>query len=177
MKDLKALLRHDIEMLYSVEEQIKDALPAMIEKATHTTLKSSLQEHLEITRIHQQRLVTIREILGSSEEDVTRYSGVLASIMGGVTDKGIDGIIDAGEKIMAENLEDEVMDAAIIAACQKVEHYEITCYGTAKSFAEQLGLSELADLLDETLMEEKEADLMLTQLAESEINLRAEVGH
>ena len=177
MNDLRALLKHDIQMLYSTEEQIIDALPAMAERATNPNLRDALRQHLEITKRQRERLDQIRQMLPADDEDITRYSGVLASLMGGTKDKGMDGIIEAGEKIMAENISDEVMDAAIIGACQKVEHYEIACYGTARSFAEQLGLHEVARLLEETLMEEKEADMRLTSLAESEVNMRAEMHH
>ena len=83
-------------------------------------------------------------MLGSDKEDVTRYSGVLANLMGGTTCEGMEGIIDEGQKIMQENLSDRVMDAAIIGGSQKIEHFEIASYGTARRFAKQLGLTEVA---------------------------------
>ena len=176
MNDLRALLKHDIQMLYSAEEQIIEALPAMITRASNPGLKQALEQHLRVTEQQRDRLNQVREILGASEEDVTRYSGVLATMMGGTKCKGMDGLIDEGQKIMAENLSDEVMDAAIIGGCQKIEHYEIACYGTARTYAEQLGLIDVAQLLQQTLMEEHDADDRLTTLATSDVNLRAEVG-
>ena len=95
---------------------------------------------------------------------------------GGAKCKGMEGLIDEGQKIMAENLSDEVMDAVIIGGNQKIEHHEIASYGTARTYAQELGLTEVAQLLQETLEEEYRADEMLTTLATSSINLKAEVG-
>ena len=176
MNDLKALLRHDVQMLCSVEEQIIEALPAMIARAQSPALKQALQDHLRVTERQRDRLDQVRDLLGASEEDVTKYSGVLAGLMGGTKCKGMDGIIDEGQKIMAENLSDEVMDAAIIGGSQKIEHFEIASYGTARTFARQLGLTNVAELLQQTLDEEYMADQELTSLAEQSINQRASVG-
>ena len=96
--------------------------------------------------------------------------------MGGTKCKGMDGIIDEGEKIMAENLSNEVMDAAIIAACQKVEHFEIASYGTARTYAQELGLTQVQQLLQQTLDEEYMADQELTGIAEQRVNQRAMSG-
>lgn len=174
MTDLKALLRHDVQMLYSAEEQIIEALPAMIARATNPALKTALQEHLTVTERQRERLDQVKQLLGANEEDVTRYSGVLATLMGGTKCKGMDGIIDEGQKIMAENLSDEVMDAAIIGGSQKIEHFEIAAYGTARTYAEQLGLMDVAQLLQQTLIEEHDADDRLTALAVADVNVRAE---
>jgi ferritin-like metal-binding protein YciE len=176
MNDLKALLRHDIQMLCSVEEQIIEALPAMIEKASTPALKDALQQHLDVTRGQRSRLDQVREMLGVNEEDVTRYSGVLATMMGGTKCKGMDGLIEEGQKIMSENISDEVMDAAIIGGCQKIEHYEIAAYGTARTYAEQLGMIDVAQLLQQTLLEEHDADDRLTALATAHVNVKAEAG-
>jgi len=176
MNDLKALLKHDVQMLVSVEDQIIKALPAMIKRATSQQLKKALDEHLNITKRQRLRLDQINQLMSASEEDVTKYSGVLANLMGGTKCKGMDGIIDEGEKIMAENLSDEVMDAAIIGACQKVEHFEIASYGTARTYAQELGLTQVAQLLQQTLDEEYMADQELTSLAEQRINQRAMSG-
>jgi ferritin-like metal-binding protein YciE len=175
MTDLKALLRHDIQNMRSAEEQIIDAMPAMIEKASNPALKEALQQHLLVTERQLDRLEQVNQLLGASVEDATRYSGVLATVMGGATCKGMEGIIDEGKKIMAENLSDEVMDAAIIGGSQKIEHFEIACYGTARTYAEQLNLTEVAQLLQQTLLEEHDADDRLTALAVSNVNVRAEV--
>ncbi len=96
--------------------------------------------------------------------------------MGGVKCKGIVGLIEEGEKVMAENLEDEVMDAAIIGCSQKIEHFEIASYGTVRTYAEQLGLQDVAQLLQLTLDGEYRADELLTNLAVTSVNLQAEVG-
>lgn len=176
MNDLKALLKHDVQMLVSVEDQIIEALPAMIARASNQQLKKALDEHLNITKRQRQRLDQVNQLLKASEEDVTRYSGVLANLMGGTKCKGMDGIIDEGQKLMAENISDEVMDAAIIGACQKVEHFEIASYGTARTYAQELGLTQVAQLLQQTLDEEYMADQELTGLAEQRINQQAMSG-
>jgi ferritin-like metal-binding protein YciE len=176
MNDLRALLKHDVQMLYSAEEQIIEAMPAMIAKAANPKLKEALQQHLRVTEMQRERLNQVREMLDVSKEDVTRYSGVLATVMGGTKCKGMEGLIEAGQKIMAENLTDEVMDAAIIGGSQKIEHFEIAAYGTARTYAEQLGLIEVAQLLQQTLLEEHDADDRLTALATAEVNLKAEAG-
>ena len=176
MNDLKALLRHDIQMLYSAEEQIIEAMPAMIARASNPSLKQALEQHLDITRRQKDRLDQVRQMLGVDKDDVTRYSGVLATVMGGTKCKGMEGLIDEGQKIMAENISDEVMDAAIIGGCQKIEHFEIAAYGTARTYAEQLGLIDVAQLLQQTLMEEHDADDRLTALAVADVTVRAEIG-
>ena len=176
MKDLRALLKHDVQMLRSAEEQITQAMPAMIARASNPQLKQALEQHLRVTENHVMRLDQISQMLGSDEDSVKKYSGVLAQLMGGTKCKGMDGLIDEGQKIMAENLEDEVMDAAIIAGNQKIEHFEIASYGTARSYAEQLGLTEVASLLQQTLNEEYQADQILTSLAVNTVNLQAEMA-
>jgi ferritin-like metal-binding protein YciE len=172
MKDLKGLLRHEIEDLYSVEEQIIAALPLMIEKADNPTLKTALEEHLEVTKEQKKRLDQIQKQLGPQERG---KKGFLSGLLSGKHEcKGMKGIIEEGNKIMAEDLSPEVMDAAIVAAAQKVEHYEICGYGTARSYARELGLTKIQQLLQQTLDEEYEADDLLTVLAESSINEEAE---
>ncbi|HVG40990.1 MAG TPA: ferritin-like domain-containing protein [Chitinophagaceae bacterium] len=176
MNDLMQLLRHDVMMLQSAEEQIITAMPAMIAKVKNPALKQALEQHLRITERQNDRIEQVRQMLGANDDSVKKYSGVLATLMGGVKCKGMDGLIEEGQKIMAENLSPEVMDAAIIGGCQKIEHFEIASYGTARTFAEQLGLTEVAQLLQQTLDEEYEADQILTGLAVSQINQNAESG-
>ena len=174
LNDLKDLLRHEIEDLYSAEEQITEALPKMIEKANNETLKKSLAEHLEITRLHIKRLDQVQKIIGTHEEK-GRKKGFLSGLFGGKHEcKAMKGIIEESNKIMGEDMNPEVMDAAIIGSAQKVEHYEICGYGTARSFARELNLTKVVELLQETLDEEYEADGLLTVLAESSINKQAE---
>lgn len=176
MNDLRALLLHDTQLLLSAEEQLLEALPVMRDKASNPALKQALDEHLEQTRMHCDRLNRMRQQMNIREEDVTKYTGVLATVMSDPTTcRGMRGLIEEGQQLMAENLSPEVMDAAIIGSCQKVEHFEIAAYGTARSFAEQLGLTEMVNLLQQTLDEEYTADRRLTDLAESHVNQEAEM--
>jgi ferritin-like metal-binding protein YciE len=174
MNDLRELLQHDVQLLLSAEEQLVKAMPAMIARASNPALKQALEQHLEVTRQHRDRINEVRGMIGADKESVTDHTGLLARLMGGgATCKGMEGLIDEGQKIMAENLSDEVMDAAIIGGCQKIEHHEIAAYGTARTYAQQLGLTEVASLLQQTLDEEYQADDILTQLAVSNVNLVA----
>jgi len=175
MNDLKDLLRHEIEDLYSVEEQILEALPAMMDKAKNKTLKNALSTHLKVTKEHKERLDQIKQQLaGGQEASNEKKKGFLSGLFGGSQKcKGMEGIIEEANKIMKEDMTPEVMDAAIIASAQKVEHYEICGYGTARTYASELGLNEVARLLEQTLKEEYEADDQLTALAVQRINLRA----
>lgn len=176
MNDLKALLRHCVQELYSAEEQIIEAMPAMIAKAQNPTLKQALEQHLRVTEQQRERIDRVRQMMGADEESVTKYSGILSNLFGGSKCKGMEGIIDEGQKIMAENLSNEVMDAAIIGGSQKIEHYEIAAYGTARTYAQQLGLTQVAQLLQQTLDEEYRADEILTTLAVSGVNQNAEAN-
>ena len=176
MNDLQALLKHDVQMLCSTEEQIIEALPMMIEKASNPKLKQGLNEHLTVTKRQRQRLDQVIQLLGSSDEDATKYAGVFATLMGGAKCKATAGLIEQGQKMMSENLSDEIMDAAIIGAAQKIEHFEIAAYGTVRTYAKQLGLTEVAELLQQTLDEEYMADQELTGLAELKINRDAMYG-
>jgi ferritin-like metal-binding protein YciE len=177
MNDLKALLRHCVQELYSAEEQIIEAMPAMIAKAENPSLKQALQQHLRVTEQHRERIDQVRQMIGADEESVTKYSGILSNLFGaGSKCKGMEGLIDEGQKVMAENLSSEVMDAAIIGGNQKIEHYEIAAYGTARTYAQQLGLTQVAQLLQQTLDEEYRADEILTTLAVSGVNQNAEAN-
>jgi ferritin-like metal-binding protein YciE len=175
MTDLKALLRHDVQELYSAEEQIIEAMPAMIAKANNPLLKQALEEHLRVTENQRTRLDEVRQLLGADESSVENYSGIFSGLFGGSKCKGMEGIIDEGQKVMAENMSADVLDAAIIAGAQKIEHYEICGYGTARTYATQLGLTEVAQLLQDTLDEEHEADERLTAMAVGGINQKAEI--
>lgn len=177
MTDLNALLRHCVQELYSAEEQIIEAMPAMIAKAENPSLKQALEQHLRVTENQRERIDQVRQMMGADEESVTKYSGILSNFFGaGSKCKGMEGLIDEGQKIMSANLSSEVMDAAIIGGSQKIEHYEIAAYGTARTYAQELGLSQVAQLLQQTLDEEYRADEILTTLAVSGINENAEAG-
>ena len=171
MNQLRDLLKHEIKDLYSAEEQIIDALPKMIEKANNKQLKKTLQEHLQVTEKQKDRLDDVLEMLG--EENEEESGGIFGMFKGGDKCAAMEGIIREGEKLMKEDMSPQVSDAAIIAAAQKVEHYEISSYGTARAYAQELNLPKVADLLTKTLDEEYEADDLLTELAESRINEKA----
>jgi ferritin-like metal-binding protein YciE len=172
--NLHDLLQHEVDDLYSAEEQIIDALPKMIEKAANPRLKAALTDHLAVTRKQKDRLEKVKKILSDGTEK--KEPGFLERIFGSTKCKGTEGLIKEGEHIMKQEMAPEVKDAAIIAAAQKIEHYEICGYGTARAFAMQLGLSEVEHLLTETLNEEYEADDNLSELAFFDVNLDAEGG-
>lgn len=183
MNDLRALLGHEVEDLISAEDQIIAAMPMMIERAQNQSLKKALQEHLGITEKQRARLDQVQQLLNEGgeqskgEEGGEEKKGFLSGLFGSLgkhTCKGMEGIITEGQKIMKEDMSPEVLDAAIIASAQKVEHYEICGYGTARAYARELGLGQVAELLEETLDEEYEADDRLTDLAVGEVNERAE---
>ena len=145
------LLLHELRDLYSAETQLTDALPQMAQAASHDDLKAAFNEHLEETRGHVDRLERIFDGLGERPE--------------GVHCEAMEGLIEEGEELIREGGEDNVKDAALIAAAQRVEHYEVAGYGAAHNYAGQLDLSDAASLLDETLGEEKAADKKLNKLA------------
>ena len=176
MNDLRSLLLHDLQDLYSAEEQIIAAMPAMIEKASDPRLKQALEQHLRITENQRERLRQVQQALGT-DTGAGDGGGMIANLFGmGKTCEGMKGIIQENTKTMKEDMSPAVMDAAIIAGAQKVEHYEICGYGTARTYAQQLGLTEVARLLQETLDEEHQADEILTAMAVADVNQRAEVG-
>ncbi|HYC29652.1 MAG TPA: ferritin-like domain-containing protein, partial [Chitinophagaceae bacterium] len=178
MNDLRDLLRHEIQDLYSAEEQIIAAMPKMINKATDRTLTASLSEHLAITQKQKQRLDRVQQLLGEeAQANGSKKKGLLSGLFSKKhTCKAMQGIIEEGNTILAADMSTEVRDAAIIACAQKIEHYEICGYGTARTYARELGMEKVAQLLEETLNEEYEADDKLTSLAVSRINREAESG-
>ena len=158
MEPLEKLFRDEIADLYDAEQQILKALPKMISAVSTPQLKTALEQHRKVTEAQVQRLEEIFRAEGKPSQKKC---------------KGMAGLLAEGEDILKEDFEGEVMDAAIIGAAQRVEHYEIAAYGTVRAFAEHLGKNEVVELLQETLDEEKEADELLTQIAESQVNLRA----
>jgi ferritin-like metal-binding protein YciE len=159
IKNMDDLFVHTLRDIYYAENQIVKSLPEMIEKASDPQLKQGLQSHLRETENHVKRV-----------EQVFRLHGVEAK---GIDCPAIDGIIDEAEEIAGEVDDKAVLDAAIIAAAQAVEHYEITRYGSLVAWANQLGRSDCATILKQNLEEEKAADKKLTMLAESNVNRRA----
>lgn len=175
MNDLRDLLMHEVQDLYSAEEQIIAALPLMIEKAKNPQLKKSLKEHLRITEKQRDRLQQVQQHLGGELESSSGSKGLLSRLFKSKsTCRGMQGIIEEGNMVINTDMDADVKDAAIICAAQKVEHYEICGYGTARSYARELGLTEVQRLLEETLQEEHMANDLLTQLAESRVNKDAE---
>jgi ferritin-like metal-binding protein YciE len=159
IKTLDDLFVHQLRDIYYAEKQIVQALPEMIEKAKDPALKQGFEAHLGETKNHVKRL-----------EQVFKMHGVEAK---GVECPAIDGIIEEADEIAGEVDDTKVLDAALIAAAQAVEHYEITRYGTLIAWAKQLGRPDCASVLEETLKEEKAADSKLTSLAERDVNVKA----
>jgi ferritin-like metal-binding protein YciE len=151
-EDLKELFIDELKDLYSAENQLVKALPKMAKAATSEELKTAFTEHLEQTKGHVARLEQIFEALEESPR--------------GKKCAGMEGLIKEGQEAIEEDYEGAVKDAALIGAAQRVEHYEIAAYGTAKALAEVLGESDHAATLDETLEEEKETDEKLTENSE-----------
>jgi ferritin-like metal-binding protein YciE len=173
--NLKDLLVHEILDLYSGEEQIIDALPKMIEKASDAELKNALTSHLAVTQRQKERLDKIKKVMGEDEEE--KNDSFFSNLFGGAASvkcKGIEGLIKQAEKIMEQVMSPETMDAAIIGAAQKIEHYEIAGYGTAFAYASELNLQFIGMELKQTLNEEYEADDSLTELAIIRVNTDAE---
>ncbi len=153
---LEGLFAHMLRDIYYAENKIVKSLPAMIDKSHDANLKKGLTEHLEQTRNHVSRLEQVFEQVGASAEAVDCPA--------------IDGIIKEADELFGETDDSATLDAAIIAAAQAVEHYEMTRYGTLIAWARQLGHDDSASLLAETLEEEKAADETLTSVAELRVN-------
>jgi len=160
-KGLRELYIEELRDLYNAESQLVKALPKMAKAASSDELRRGFEEHLEQTKGHVQRLEQIFQALDENPK--------------GKKCKGMEGLLEEGSEVMQEDFEGALMDAAIIGAAQRVEHYEIAAYGTICAFAEELGESEQNSLLNQTLQEEKEADEKLTQLAQ-QINAQANEG-
>jgi ferritin-like metal-binding protein YciE len=162
METIQDLYVHELKDIYSAEKQILQALPKMAKAAKHNELRQAFEEHQRVTEEQVRRLETI--------------FGELDEKPGGKKCKGMEGLIEEGEEVLEEDADPDVRDAALIAAAQRVEHYEIAAYGTARTYARQLGLDRHVDLLQRTLDEEGETDQRLTKLAESTVNRDAQVG-
>ncbi|VTR93125.1 Uncharacterized protein OS=Pirellula staleyi (strain ATCC 27377 / DSM 6068 / ICPB 4128) GN=Psta_0826 PE=4 SV=1: DUF892 [Gemmata massiliana] len=160
LDSLHDLYVNELKDLYNAENQLIKALPRMAKAATAPELCAAFTEHLEVTRGQVERLDRIFNGLGVSPK--------------GKKCKAMEGLIEEGKEVTDEDGEDEVIDAALIAAAQRVEHYEMAGYGCVRTFANLLGYADAAALLQKTLDEEGEADKKLTELAESVINVEAE---
>ena len=159
IKTLDDLFVHMLEDMYYAEKQIVKNLPTMIKKASNKELKSALEQHLTETENQVTRL-----------EQVFKMHGQPAK---GITCEAMNGILDEAKEILSDCDDPEVCDAAMVADAQAVEHYEITRYGSLIAYAKELGRSDCASVLSETLEEEKAADKKLTRIAESRVNRQA----
>lgn len=155
-EDFKSLLGELLQDTYSAESQLLEALPEMAEAASTPQLKQAFQEHLAVTQRQVERLEKVAEMFGVDPE--------------GEDCEAMEGLIAEGEEIVDEHDEGPVRDAALIVAAQKVEHYEIAAYGSLITMAKAAGMKEAADLLAQTLKEEKDTDELLTQVAEQQVN-------
>lgn len=160
MQTLEDLYTDLLKDLYSAEKQLVKALPKMAKNAGSADLQKAFQEHLKQTERQAERIERIFTEMGGSPR--------------GKKCVGMEGLIEEGNEILKEDAEPQVLDAGLIAAAQKVEHYEIAGYGTARAWAERLGYNKAARLLQETLDEESMANEKLTQIAESHVNMEAQ---
>ncbi len=153
---LEALLLHEVKDLYHAEKQLIKALPKVAKKASSPELKNALEEHLQQTEGHVNRLEQVFEMLGQPPKAVKC--------------KAMAGILEEGEETLKLEATPETLDAAIITSAQKVEHYEIASYGSLANWASMLGRNDIKALFGQTLEEEKQTDEKLTSLAQSGIN-------
>ena len=156
IRSLEELFEHELEDLLSAEQQLVEALPKMAEAAGDAALKTAFKDHLKETRTHVSRIEKAFKKLGKEPKAHTC--------------KGMQGLIKEGEDVIKSAADQTVMDAGLIGAAQRVEHYEIAAYGTARAHAQVLGHMELVDLLQTTLDEEGAANKLLTQLAEGRMS-------
>lgn len=159
MTTLEELFEHQLKDLYSAESQLIEALPKMVKNATDKKLKKAFEDHLEETKEQKKRLEKICSELGIDPK--------------GETCKAMKGLIKEAEDFIENDPEDEVMDAGLIAEAQRVEHYEISGYGTAVRYAKELGHDNIMGILKQTLDEEYGADDKLTDIAEDRVNRKA----
>jgi len=162
LDSLETLYVEELRDIYSAENQLLKALPKMAKAASAEELKQAFEDHLEQTKEHVARLDEIFEKLDK------KPSGKICRAM--------EGLIEEGSEMMKHDGEEVVLDAGLIAAAQKVEHYEIASYGTVRTWAEMLGEDDAAELLQQTLDEEGETDKRLTELAEEIVNVEAAAG-
>ena len=159
MKNLEELFEHQLQDLYSAEDQLIDALPKMAEKAEDEKLKKAFEDHLEETKQHKQRLEDISKQLGIKPDKEKC--------------KAMKGLVKEAESFLKEVKDTDVKNAGMIAEAQRVEHYEISGYGTAVRYAKELGHNDIADTLQKTLDEEYHANDLLNKLAENRLNAKA----
>ena len=156
LNSLEELFEHELEDLRSAENQLIEALPKMAEAANSAALKTAFKDHLKETRTHVRRIDQVFKAMDKTPKEITC--------------KGMQGLIKEGDEIIKDAAHPAVMDAGLIGAAQRVEHYEIAAYGTARAHAIALGRQDLAEIIQTTLDEEGEANKLLTQLAEGRMN-------
>lgn len=159
VKSLEDLLVDELKDLFDAENQLTRALPKMAKAATAPELKEAFEEHLEITKQQVERLMQVFEELGQPAK--------------GKRCEAMKGLIGEGQELISQEMEPEILDAGLIGAAQKVEHYEMAGYGTVRTIADVLGHQQAARLLDETLKEESEAGKKLSLIAKRYVNARA----
>lgn len=159
MESLEDLMQDELKDIYDAEKQLTKALPKLAKKASNEQLREALEQHLQETEGHIERLDEVFELLGVPAR--------------GKRCEGMKHLIDEGNDMISDAEEDGTRDAVMIASAQKVEHYEMASYGTLRTWANLLGKNDVASLLEETLEEEKQADAKLTEIAESFVNEQA----
>jgi len=159
LTNLKDVLVHELKDLYSAEKQLIEALPRVAKAASSAKLKNAIEKHLEVTKKQLSRIEEAGKSIGAT---VT-----------GHTCEGMKGLVKEADGLIKENEKSEALDAALISAAQRIEHYEIAAYGSAVEFAKELGHNDVASMLQKTLDEEGKADKELTAIAESSVNERA----
>ena|SRR5579884_843588 len=159
VRTFEDLFLDELKDLYNAEQQLTRALPRMAKAASTEELKRAFEQHLEETKGQVARLEQVFELIGEPAK--------------GKTCQGMKGLIAEGQELVKEGMEDEVLDAGLIGAAQRVEHYEIAGYGTARTMAQVLGHTKAVKLLEQTLKEEKATDEKLTRIAETVVNVRA----
>jgi ferritin-like metal-binding protein YciE len=159
MESLQELLVEELKDIYNAESQLLKAMPKMAKKAKNQQLKTAFETHMKETEGQIERLGQVFEALGEKAKGKKCHA--------------MEGLLEEAKEIMGEDMEDDVMDAALIAAAQKVEHYEIASYGTVRAWAQILGNKQAVKLLQQTLDEEGKTDKLLSKLAEENINIEA----
>lgn len=162
LESLQDLYLEQLRDLHSAERQIIQALPKMIEQTNHPELRQAFEKHLRQT---EEQLRRLEQIGKRAAQD-----------LGGHKCKGMEGLLEEGDELMEERADSDVLDAALISAAQRVEHYEMAGYGCARTYARLLGLEDDARILQQTLDEEGDTDHLLTELAERVINVEAMMG-
>ena len=159
MESLQDLMIEELKDIYNAENQLLKAMPRMAKKAKSQQLKAAFETHMKETEGQVKRLEQVFEALGEKAKGKKCHA--------------MEGLLEEAKEMMGEDMEADVMDAALIAAAQKVEHYEIASYGTVRTYAQLLGNKEAARLLQQTLDEEGKTDKLLTEMAENSINVEA----